>query len=375
MARLQIPRGITREDVLNALIAIDEGSASHEFHESDRYDLIHDGQRYAPKAVLGVAAARIAGRVLLPRDFSGGEDSSCFRILRKLGFTIEPKAGWQPGEIPQFEVGKEYNRRKHIHTPLGGQMQGGISTPMKHPVVLIFTGDRGDAYGYRDEFRTDGVFLYTGEGQVGDMQLTKGNLAIKNSAQDGKQILLFEQTRKGFVRFTGYAQYLGHHFTSRSDSTGKYRKAIVFELEIENTSRSPEPDLETPEDPKVHSFSQKSLLQLRRAAMAVTPKTFVLKERVLHVHQRSEAVKKYVLCRANGRCEGCGSTAPFLTRKKQPYLEPHHTTRVADGGPDDPAHVIALCPTCHRKVHHGLGGDKYNVELIQRLSIIEKGKD
>jgi 5-methylcytosine-specific restriction protein A len=371
MARSQIPSGITRDDVLNALVAIENGTAQHEFHESERYDIIHEGKRYAPKAVLGVAAARVAGRVLLPREFSGGEHSGCFRILRKLGFVIEPKSGWQLGGIPTFEVGKEYNRREQIHAALGGQMQGGISTPSGHAVILLFTGDRGDAYGYRDEFRTDGVFLYTGEGQFGDMQLNKGNLAIKNSAQDGKQILLFEQTKRGHVRFNGYAKYLGHNFTDRPDCNGESRKAIVFELEIENTLQSSSAEIQAAGDTTTQKSSGRSLQQLRRAAMAVAPKTLVLKERVFHVRKRAQAIKKYVLCRANGLCEGCGSTAPFLTHKKQPYLEPHHTTRIADGGPDHPAHVIALCPTCHRKVHHGLGGDEYNIELIQRLSIIE----
>jgi 5-methylcytosine-specific restriction protein A len=207
------------------------------------------------------------------------------------------------------------------------------------------------------------------------MQLNKGNLAIKNSIHDGKKILLFEQTRKGRVRFNGYARYLGHHFTDRPDSNGESRKAIVFELEIENTSLVSGAEIEASGDSTAQKSDGKSLHQLRRAAMAVTPKTLVLKERVFHVRKRAQAIKKYVLCRANGRCEGCGSTAPFLTHKKQPYLEPHHTTRVADGGPDHPAHVIALCPNCHRKVHHGYGGDEYNIELIQRLSTIEGGQE
>jgi 5-methylcytosine-specific restriction protein A len=95
------------------------------------------------------------------------------------------------------------------------------------------------------------------------------------------------------------------------------------------------------------------------------------KQRQAAVYYRSEAVKKYVLTRANGICEGCGCNAPFLNRKRRPYLEPHHTTRRADGGPDAPAHVIALCPTCHRRVHHGLDGGTFNVGLIERLEGIE----
>ena len=41
-----------------------------------------------------------------------------------------------------------------------------------------------------------------------------------------------------------------------------------------------------------------------------------------------------------------------------------HLRRVSDGGPDHPAHVIALCPNCHRRVHAGVDGHTYNTTLI-----------
>ena len=108
------------------------------------------------------------------------------------------------------------------------------------------------------------------------------------------------------------------------------------------------------------------------AALLPSGKKLSPKQRQTVVHYRSEAVKDYVRRRAEGICEGCRQTAPFLNRKRQPYLEPHHTTRRADGGPDHPAHVIALCPTCHRRVHHGYDGEVYNRELIDRLPAIEE---
>ena len=53
------------------------------------------------------------------------------------------------------------------------------------------------------------------------------------------------------------------------------------------------------------------------------------------------------------------------------YLEPHHVHRLADGGPDDPVHVIALCPNCHRRVHYGKNGTLYNTELVAKLKKID----
>jgi hypothetical protein len=41
------------------------------------------------------------------------------------------------------------------------------------------------------------------------------------------------------------------------------------------------------------------------------------------------------------------------------------------GGPDHPAHVIALCPNCHRRVHFGADGHTYNATLIAVMFTIE----
>lgn len=85
-----IPDGITREDVIEAINRLGAGEA-HQFAESVKYDLIYEGRRYAPKAVIGLAAERVAGRVLGPGDFSGGESSKSTRILQVLGFDVERK--------------------------------------------------------------------------------------------------------------------------------------------------------------------------------------------------------------------------------------------------------------------------------------------
>jgi hypothetical protein len=91
-----IPKGITKEDVEQAIADYGAG-ASHGFGSSTKYDILHDGQRYPPKAIVGLAARRIAGRTLGPEDFKGGEESRCFRLLEKLGFEIVAKADQEQG--------------------------------------------------------------------------------------------------------------------------------------------------------------------------------------------------------------------------------------------------------------------------------------
>ncbi len=49
------------------------------------------------------------------------------------------------------------------------------------------------------------------------------------------------------------------------------------------------------------------------------------KQVVQNAYFRSHVVKRYVLTRANGKCESCGQQAPFNRKDGTPYLEPHHT--------------------------------------------------
>jgi 5-methylcytosine-specific restriction endonuclease McrA len=86
----------------------------------------------------------------------------------------------------------------------------------------------------------------------------------------------------------------------------------------------------------------------------------------------SQAIVRYVQRRANGQCEGCDAPSPFRKLDGSPYLESHHTTRRADEGPDHPAHVIALCPNCHRRAHHAIDAEDFNDRLKRRLAKLER---
>jgi Domain of unknown function (DUF3883) len=86
-----IPPGLKKEHVLQALNDLD-GGIDHPFGAPTGYELLHDGKRYAPKAVVGLACRYHLGRVLQPEEFSGGEaPGQANFILRKLGFTVVRK--------------------------------------------------------------------------------------------------------------------------------------------------------------------------------------------------------------------------------------------------------------------------------------------
>ena len=200
-----------------------------------------------------------------------------------------------------------------------------------------------------------------GVGQQGEMEFVRGNAAILNHIDKGNDLHLFAQSKKGFVRYICQMICTGYHYQAGSDTTGRTRRMIVFELTpLELFSDAlligTEP-LAEPDQPQL------SLDDLRGKAIAnARPATNAVERRALY-YQRSQSIKAYALRRARGNCEGCGVIAPFQTSDGQPYLEVHHIRRSSDGGPDHPRWVVAICPNCHRRAHYAQDAEAYNDHL------------
>jgi 5-methylcytosine-specific restriction enzyme A len=151
-------------------------------------------------------------------------------------------------EFVPFPIGTLL-RRAEIHDTFGGQEQGGVSTPSEHPVILLFTSEKGAEFGYlSDGFQDDGTFWYTGrrtdwqhdndtgEGQIGNMTMTRGNAAIRDSSRGDKELHVFDTIKDGRRRYLGQFVYLGHHENLAPDKNGNQRRVIVFELESVSSS-------------------------------------------------------------------------------------------------------------------------------------------
>jgi predicted HNH restriction endonuclease len=108
--------------------------------------------------------------------------------------------------------------------------------------------------------------------------------------------------------------------------------------------------------------------ELRKVAFSSISKASKSKKRNITFRIRSNTIRRYVLCRAEGYCEACEKQAPFLKSDGSPYLEPHHTTRLADEGLDHPLRVIALCPNCHRHAHYSKDAKYFN-DLLKKIAV------
>nr|WP_315596599.1 DUF3578 domain-containing protein [uncultured Cupriavidus sp.] len=113
--------GVSKEHVRQALNQIDREGVPDDA-ESTGYDLFYEGKRYPPKLVLSLAVKYATGEPLDRAAFSGGEASSAFRLLRRLGFEIGAKdelAGSIPELLSRFlnqaKEGKELGTQGYLN--------------------------------------------------------------------------------------------------------------------------------------------------------------------------------------------------------------------------------------------------------------------
>lgn len=121
-------------------------------------------------------------------------------------------------------------KRSLIHDEYGGNRQGGISPSAKVPYIFIFSGKSGAQYGYRDGWDNPNIFSYTGEGQAGDMQFIRGNLALKEHLNIGKRVFLFEIEGSGWVKFISEMEFYDADYFETPDINGTNRIGIKFFL-------------------------------------------------------------------------------------------------------------------------------------------------
>jgi hypothetical protein len=123
-------------------------------------------------------------------------------------------------------------RRVELHDQLGGRRQGGISPSKVTPNVLIFTDpERGLLHGYvYDGWREDGLYHYTGEGQVGDQVMTQGNRTIRDHKDENRELHLFD-VNSGQATYIGEFEYVDHYQADAPETDdGPLRKVYVFRL-------------------------------------------------------------------------------------------------------------------------------------------------
>jgi hypothetical protein len=383
MPRIQIPEGINAADVIEAAALFSSKSVSHDFHKSEKFDVIVQGKRFPPKAILGLAAMRIFGAPLKPSDFSGGEDSQCFKLLRSLGFEVLlkelPSAWIFQGNPDQFDIEGfladseevEWAVRQKHYAPMMkvGQIvflwkaagkrkeQSGIVAVSEIVTEPREVDEDSDA---RKFWRTDQtigpllrVRLKLRKRFLGENVLAATSLAESVSLSDLPIFALRTSTN--------YPLNRSHYEALTQLTSGGGSQIAVSEKELAELF-APESDPEKL-DQKVRRI--KSLRELPKPDGAINP---LRTTRSVELIERKPLVKAWVLREANGVCQLCEQIGPFTDSEGQPFLEVHHIKPLAENGEDSVRNAVALCPNCHRRCHYG--SDKQ--EIAVKLTLLRR---
>ena len=277
-----------------------------------------------------------------------------------------------------FTVGKEYVRQRLLDFVGSRQGQSGVIWGPKEPGCIICTsgGRHGKKAGYSDEALADGSWWYFGQGTKGDQDLS--NPANSKLASQQRSVLLFttrEPTAREIATQGGYGKLFGyrglfniadHEFHVPTTGIRAGNRLIRFLL----VPTGEDEVTENIESVMPHGLGPVALQQwLRVATSQPVPVGLAL----VQYHQRCAQIRSYARLRAGGTCEGCGAKAPFVSEDGSPFLEVHHLVRLADDGPDTPENVAALCPNCHRRVHHGSDRHAFNAGIAKSILAIEAG--
>jgi 5-methylcytosine-specific restriction protein A len=277
-----------------------------------------------------------------------------------------------------FAVGKEYARQRLLDFVGSRQAQSGVLWGPKEPGCVICTsgGRHGKKAGYSDELLPDGSWWYFRQGMNGDQQLT--NSANSKLASRQLSVLLFttrEPTAKEVAAQGGYGKLFGYRGLFNVADHQPYIPAagiragdhlIRFRLMPAEEGEEAQDD----ENILPQGLGPSGLQEWLRVA---TSQPVPIGLALVQYYQRCAQIRRYAKLRARGICEGCGTQAPFVSQDGTPFLEVHHLIRLADDGPDTPENVAALCPNCHRRVHHGSDRLEFNAGIVRSISAIEAG--
>jgi len=277
------------------------------FGRAKQYFLLHDGERYDSKAIVGVAHKFSQGAPLTPADFSGGENTVA-ALLRRHGFTVITRRNpsWTRDEVILAcdLVARNSWRYLTAEDPQVVDLSGLLSRLGVHPV-----SEQGP------DFRNpNGVARKTAD------------IATQHPDYRGKP------THGGQHDASVLEDFL------RDPKTMAALAQAIRDSTSDTTVASEPSDLDMGDD-----FAQEGgVLERKHLARERDPK---LRARKI------EAVR-----RSTGRiaCEACGfDFAATYGSRGLDYIECHHRVPLHVSGPTKTrlADLVLVCSNCHRMIH------------------------
>jgi 5-methylcytosine-specific restriction enzyme A len=276
--------------------------------------------------------------------------------------------------VTSFEIGVSYPRGDLLGFCGSRQGQTGVVWGDREPGCLVVTsGGKAKArVGYEDGPGLGGTYYYFGQGRVGDQETKRA--ANRLLLEGARTVLLFltreptaneVRSREGshakLYTFNGYYEVGAWDYYIPPAGPRAGDRLLRFQLVPTSSVQRPQPPAATSVDSPGAAARLREMID--SGPRGPTRGQLDARDYVL----RSRLVREYAMLVGAGKCELCMAAAPFVTPEGHPFLEVHHLRRLGDGGPDTPGNVAALCPNCHRAVHHSRERDALGRNLADRV--------
>lgn len=199
----------------------------------------------------------------------------------------------------------------------------------------------------------DGILYYTGMGLNGNQSFTfQTNRYLTNARFTGVKIYLFDvcddKADKKYIFRGQFELYTDPFISQQTDTNGNLRDVCIYPLKPLNLDKGEIQEIESKKHDKIKNLSSNQLLN-KIKKISSTPAKYQVS---VTYYTRNKSIKEWTERRAEGVCELCESPAPFTRKDGSPYLEIHHIKQLSEGGDDSIENTVAVCPNCHRKLHH-----------------------
>jgi 5-methylcytosine-specific restriction protein A len=358
---------ITAKEVLLAIAEYDrlgqeEFLNLHGFDPARQYFLVHDGKRYDSKAIVGVAHGYLEGEdSLAASEFSGGK-ATVVPLLQNLGFTVEDGEG--------STAATPIDALVHQLSSLRVYRRDGIPA-LYQPITLLWAFARArrgdDRIVSWAETKREVSLLLSHHGRQGEGSRVFYPIAAlcgaglweldaepeSVPAAHGSSI-----PQRWFEDHQPNGGLVDPVYTLLRESPEALAAAVSvlvdrYFVAADPTNLLADLGLADPVEisPAELSFAEQAAEYKRRCARADIwwRDRETRTDRSSTVPVRSQDARAAVLLRSEGHCENprCTGDIQDHTDKGAPILEIDHIHDLAQGGPDDPAQMIALCPNCH----------------------------
>jgi 5-methylcytosine-specific restriction protein A len=271
-------------------------------------------------------------------------------------------------------IGESFKNRIKLWEAFGGQRYKGIWQFPGEEVVNVYSGEDSPYPDFVD--LETGVIEYRGQGLSGNQKIADGNKLLETARINRSAVRYWHQPSKGEITFKQWVIVADRTTIFENDFDDNSAERILWFLVPVGSNRENEWPKEVVEaevislpidekaiprnpDLLLKKYAQLSqLLQQESAASTVSARS-------RRTFKRRKDARDLVLARSGQQCEyvKCGGMPVDTDQHGMALLEVDHIKPLAEGGPDIPSNMIALCPNCHVAKTRGKNAAQMTSEL------------